>query len=324
LPSGIDHSADKEGMVAWLKLVFDFTFEPGGAGFEYGAAGAAWFPFDTREFCRWIRPHHAFDHPLLMMCNGVRTVNRGSRRCSIQDLSITTPSESFNASPFFILSVVIDLQVAIRGMLHKSNFLPSFLCDIRVKDATAIMTMEKQFDFAECFAKLSGIAHTVPSETAAAEKIISIFKAKKARCVALAGLSTAMLATIEKGCQGIAVLKEPYVADALPGAIDKADVGVTGIEFAIAQSGTLVEVATDDAVRLVSGLPRTYIGVLRRRDIVDKFHDGAARIRQIVRQHDRNLMLSFISGPSRTGDIELKLTLGVHGPEEAHAVIVED
>jgi len=186
-----------------------------------------------------------------------------------------------------------------------------------------MMKADHQFDFTECFAKLSGVAHTVPSEVAAAEKIISIFKDKKAQCVALAGLTAEMVSAIEAGCQGITVLKEPYAADTLPGAIDKADVGVTGIAFAIAQSGTLVETSTNDAVRLVSGLPRTYVGVLRAEDIVDKFHDGAARVRQVVQQHDQNLVISFISGPSRTGDIELKLTLGVHGPEEAHAVIIE-
>ena len=184
------------------------------------------------------------------------------------------------------------------------------------------MTTDSQFDFAECFERLSGVAHTVPSETAAADEILSIFKSKNAACVALAGLPESLVAGIEKGCDGITVLKEPYAAETLPGAIDNADVGVTGINFAIAQSGTLVETATNDAVRLVSGLPRTYIGVLEARNIVDQFYDGAARIRQIVQQHDENLVISFISGPSRTGDIELKLTLGVHGPEDAHAVII--
>ena len=184
------------------------------------------------------------------------------------------------------------------------------------------MNTESQFDFAESFGKLSGVTHAVASESGAAEEIVSIFNSKKARSVALAGLPASLVAAVEERCKGITVLKEPYAADTLPGAIDSVDVGVTGIDFAIAQSGTLVETASNDAVRLVSGLPRTYIGVLRAEDIVDKFHDGAARIRRIVQQHDQNLVISFISGPSRTGDIELKLTLGVHGPEEAHAVII--
>jgi L-lactate dehydrogenase complex protein LldG len=185
------------------------------------------------------------------------------------------------------------------------------------------MNREHTFDFAENFIKLSGVVHRVASESAAAETIVSIFNIKGARCVALAGLPASLISAIDRGCEGITVLKEPYPADTLPGAIDAADAGVTGIEFAIAQSGTLVETATNDAVRLVSALPRTYIGVLRAEDIVDKFLDAAARIRRITEQHERNLVISFISGPSRTGDIELKLTLGVHGPEDAHAVIID-
>ena len=184
------------------------------------------------------------------------------------------------------------------------------------------MKTDHQFNFAECFQKLSGVSHAVATETAAAEEIVSIFKSKHARCVALAGLPDSLATEIENRCEGITVLKEPYAADTLPDAIDTADVGVTGIDFAIAQSGTLVEAATNDVIRLVSSLPRTYIGVVQAENIVDKFEDGAARIRQIVQQHDKNLVISFISGPSRTGDIELKLTLGVHGPEDAHAVIV--
>lgn len=185
------------------------------------------------------------------------------------------------------------------------------------------MNAEHQFDFAECFGKLSGVAHQVASERAAVDEIVSILKSKQARCVAMAGLPMSLVAAIEERCADMTILKEPYVADALPGAIDQADVGITGIAFAIAQSGTLVEASVNDAVRLVSGLPRTYIGVLRAADIVDKFHEGAAKVRQLVQQHDQSLVISFISGPSRTGDIELKLTLGVHGPEEAHAIIIE-
>lgn len=184
------------------------------------------------------------------------------------------------------------------------------------------MNVETRYNFAQSFVRLSGVVHEVSSEQAAADTIVSIFNSKHAKCVALAGLSGSLVSEIENRCRGMTVLKEPYLAETLPGAIDAADVGVTGISFAIAQSGTLVEISTDDALRLVSGLPRTYIGVLRAEDIVDKYDESPARIREIVKQHDENLVISFISGPSRTGDIELKLTLGVHGPEEAHAVII--
>lgn len=184
------------------------------------------------------------------------------------------------------------------------------------------MNDDIKYNFAECFEKLSGIAHTVSSEQAAVDEIVSICNARDTKCMALAGLPESLVTEIEERLAGIKVLKEPYPAETLPGIIDEAEVGVTGIDFAIAQSGTLVEVSTNDAVRLVSGLPPTYIGVLHAADIFNRFEDGSARIREIVKQHDENLVISFISGPSRTGDIELKLTLGVHGPGEAHAVII--
>ena len=182
---------------------------------------------------------------------------------------------------------------------------------------------EMDYDFARCFEKLSGIVHTVDSDQAAAKEIAAICQSHNAHCIALAGLSDSMITHIETACSDLEIVKEPYLSKDLPAAIDNAEVGVTGISFAMAQSGTMVEVSTNDATRLVSSLPSTYIGVFRVEDIVDKYHDGGDRIREIASQHDSNLVISFISGPSRTADIELKLTLGVHGPEEAHAVIID-
>lgn len=178
-------------------------------------------------------------------------------------------------------------------------------------------------DFTRSFQALSGVVHHAATEPAAAETIGAILRSADAGCVALAGLTDSLGTAIQKRCKGVTVLREPYAARDLPAAIDAADVGVTGITFAIAQTGTLVEISTDDAVRLASSLPRTHIGVVRKQDIIDRYDDAASRIREIVARYDRHLVISFISGPSRTGDIELKLTLGVHGPEQVHAVIVD-
>lgn len=180
------------------------------------------------------------------------------------------------------------------------------------------------YDFASCFEKLSGFAHKVGSLEAAAEKISEICRSQKVSCIALANLPDDLVAGIENHCPEVKILKEPYASETLPLAIDEAQIGVTGMEFGIAQSGTMVEVSTNDAVRLVSSLPRTHIGVIHQRDILDTYFASSSRIREILLNHDANVVVSFISGPSRTGDIELKLTLGVHGPEEAHAVIIED
>ena len=127
-------------------------------------------------------------------------------------------------------------------------------------------------------------------------------------------------------CQahGLRLLQPPYAADTLPGAIDEAEVGITWMDFAIARTGTLVETALDDATRLASALPRTHIGLVSAREFVDELEAAAPRIRQTLLDNPENCTVSFLSGPSRTGDIEMKLTLGVHGPESAHVIVLAE
>ena len=181
------------------------------------------------------------------------------------------------------------------------------------------------YRFNENFEELHGISHPVSTDADAAGKIAEICRQKEARCIALAGLPAHIVELIESSCSDdVEILKEPYAANSLPLAIDKADIGITAMEFAIAQSGTMVEVSDNDAVRLVSSLPATHIGLLYEKTIIDKYFDASQKIREIINQYDEDVVISFISGPSRTGDIELKLTLGVHGPEEAHAIIIAD
>ena len=181
------------------------------------------------------------------------------------------------------------------------------------------------YSFSENFEKLHGISHRVASAAEAAGIIADLCRRKEAGCIALAGLPDSLVELIRADCgPDIEVLTEPYPAASLPLAIDRADIGVTAMEFAIAQSGTMVEVSDNDAVRLVSSLPATHFGILRESDIIDAYFDASERIREIINRSGDDVVISFISGPSRTGDIELKLTLGVHGPEEAHAIIISD
>ncbi len=173
---------------------------------------------------------------------------------------------------------------------------------------------------------LSGKPHRVASAGIAAEIVAEVLSAAGAHRVALANLDPELCSAVEQRATALAieVIKEPYPASSLPHSIDEAQVGVTGMAFGIAQTATLAEVATNDAQRLVSALPRIHIGVVYAKDIVESLEDAAPLLRSIFEQNPANCAVSFISGPSRTGDIELKLTLGVHGPGEQHAIIIED
>ncbi|MFQ5863756.1 MAG: lactate utilization protein C [bacterium] len=105
--------------------------------------------------------------------------------------------------------------------------------------------------------------------------------------------------------------------------INEADVGITTAEFAIAFTGTIVEVTTEDAHRLISSLPRVHIAFLDSSEIVTSLDEAAPKLREIYRRHQANCTVTFISGPSRTADIEMKLFLGVHGPQESHIIVCD-
>ncbi|HEU5088142.1 MAG TPA: LUD domain-containing protein, partial [Roseiflexaceae bacterium] len=75
---------------------------------------------------------------------------------------------------------------------------------------------------------------------------------------------------------------------------------------------------------LASLLAPVYIAVLRRSQVVRGLGEALARLQA---QHPGDFFaaassLTVITGPSRTADIELTLTLGVHGPREVHAIII--
>ncbi len=173
------------------------------------------------------------------------------------------------------------------------------------------------------FEALKGHVHLVASWQEAVEKAGAISREAKAQRVAVARAPAPFQEALERWCQAnhTHLLRPPFAADTLPEAIDKAEVGITGMDFAIARTGTLVEVALDDATRLVSSLPRTHIGLVSARELIYDLDAAAPRLRAIFTEHSENCVVSFLSGPSRTGDIEMRLTLGVHGPAEAHAIV---
>ena len=97
--------------------------------------------------------------------------------------------------------------------------------------------------------------------------------------------------------------------------------GIAGL-FALAR-----EQAVDPelAARLASLLAPVHIAVLRRAQIVRGLGEALAQLQE---WHGSNIFadssnLTLITGPSRTGDIEQTLTLGVHGPREIHVVLID-
>jgi L-lactate dehydrogenase complex protein LldG len=106
----------------------------------------------------------------------------------------------------------------------------------------------------------------------------------------------------------------------------RAEIGLSGVDCAIAATGTLVLSALPGQMRSVSLLPPVHVAVVRRAQIVATMADylGLLSADSPNLQQRLTSCVSFITGPSRTGDIELSLTVGVHGPGELHLVILDE
>jgi L-lactate dehydrogenase complex protein LldG len=171
---------------------------------------------------------------------------------------------------------------------------------------------------------LAGIIHRVSGTNAAADQVIAILQEKKAAKVAVGMLPEELSSALELRFAeaGMELLKPPFNNAEMPGALDSVEVGISWAAFAIADTGAIVEFATDDSHRLVSALPRVHIAVFRAADMIETLKEAATPIRNFYLENPLNATVSFISGPSRTGDIEMRLILGVHGPAETHAIII--
>ncbi len=97
-------------------------------------------------------------------------------------------------------------------------------------------------------------------------------------------------------------------------------VGITGAFCALAETGTLMMCSGAQTPAAASLLPETHIAVVSRSRIVAGMEDGWALLRSETGAMPR--AVNFISGPSRTADIEQTVTLGAHGPYRVHVLLL--
>ena len=106
-------------------------------------------------------------------------------------------------------------------------------------------------------------------------------------------------------------------------AIANSDIGITGADYALADTGSLVLISSPDKPRGVSLIPPVHLAIVRKENILCDIGELFGLLNEIYESPDAiPSCTTFITGPSRTADIELNLTLGVHGPKELHVLIV--
>jgi L-lactate dehydrogenase complex protein LldG len=105
-------------------------------------------------------------------------------------------------------------------------------------------------------------------------------------------------------------------------------VGVTSCFAAVAETGTLMLLSGPESPTRNNFLPDTHIVVLRANRIAASYEDGFDNLRRKFAKPEGGFAMprtvNFITGPSRTADIEQKIELGAHGPRRLHIVLVDE
>jgi L-lactate utilization protein LutC len=168
-----------------------------------------------------------------------------------------------------------------------------------------------------------GRPHRVADDAAAVACILDLLAEKSARRVLLS--ASLILERLGLADRLRAAGLEVTSSDTLPPAAGRepffaADVGITGVDYLIAETGSVVLLAAREEPRSVSLLPPVHIAVAERRQLLPDLFDLFDP--QRWQGQGPPSCLSVITGPSKTGDIELRLVTGVHGPGAVHVVLL--
>jgi L-lactate dehydrogenase complex protein LldG len=158
----------------------------------------------------------------------------------------------------------------------------------------------------EALASTVEIVERIVDAPAAAARFLS------AHQLPLAAVAWPQLAGLDWAGAGLRVETRAACGDDL--------VGITGVFCAVAETGTLAVLSAADTPASASLLPETHIAIVPASRIVPGMEEAFNLIRAECGELPR--AVNFISGPSRTGDIEQTLVLGAHGPYRVHIVIV--
>ena len=167
--------------------------------------------------------------------------------------------------------------------------------------------------FRENLVSVGGNCVIVKSENEAADEINRIIAKLNPKKIAVS--DSLIISKISSNFVTDAQITEKTLA----GELFDCDLGITAAQFGIAETGTLVLESEKEFNRLASLVPPVHVCVL-----------DAANIRQTlgetleILEKDLSRAVTFITGPSRTSDIELTLAIGVHGPGELYVILIEE
>lgn len=173
---------------------------------------------------------------------------------------------------------------------------------------------EKIARFRTALERLGGTVDVVATPAAAGQTVAKLLDGRSAVASGHPLLAECAIPALPDVVAGLQTPEELRNACATSG------VGITSAYCLLAQTGTIVLRARPEEPRMISLLPPAHIAVVAQDRLLTNLDE---MLSMIPRPVDDSSAMVFITGPSRTGDIEQVLVRGVHGPGAVHVVIVQ-
>ena len=237
-----------------------------------------------------------------------------------------------------------DFLKSLRAALGRTqdasapDYLPLKLRQEDQRQKVVTVEAKAQARRAELIARLADVAsrqgwkvYRAPSAQEAVGYVLGLAREKSARTAVRSAHPVFQRLPVDAALRGqgvqvaVAAAGSQASREQLRETMAAADLGITGVDYVIAETGSAVLAPRQGVSRLASLLPPVHVALVEPHQVYESLDDlwALRRMAFLERNGDMGSYLSLISGPSQTADIEQTLVVGVHGPVEVHMVILE-
>ncbi len=201
---------------------------------------------------------------------------------------------------------------SVKLFTDKAELVSAVVTEISSLDEAYKYTMDLCGKKEACKMLISGCEQNLSS---GAEKLCAT---KTGKTIVAPALGEKEAATFEKQCDdnGFTLIK-----DSVRNHLGGIDIAFTYADYGIAETGTIVLNCPSEELRLATMISEVHVAVLPKSKLVDNSYDIESWMEGNMMKGDYT---AFITGASRTADIERVLAIGVHGPLELHILLLED
>lgn len=206
----------------------------------------------------------------------------------------------------------LSKQTDIDCFKEKALVAAAFVTDVSTFEEAVDYTVDLCGRQGACRLRVSGCEEPLSSD---AEQLC---ETKQGKIIAAPGLVEAEYQVLEEKCRSNGF---DCISSGMRSQLAGIDIGFTYADIGIAETGTLVLNCPSEELRLATMICEYHVCVLPKSKIVEDGFAAEPQLRSYMTNPSN--YTAFITGPSRTADIERVLTIGVHGPLELHILVLE-